>query len=254
MKKSTLGDIWSRFDKGVERFNNLQKGQTATMDAVISLELLAETAVCLCPEAKDMLDIGCGAGNYTLKILEKIPDLNCTLIDLSQPMVEKAQERVSNATKGKVVSIKTDIREFPDYAGKFEIITAGAVLHHLRDESDWEKVFIKLYSLLKPGGVLLISDLVVQTLRPLNKMMWQRYASYLKDLGGEAYQKKVFDYIEEEDSPRSFEFQQRKLTEAGFDYVEILHKNMCFATFCAVKERLDAKLELMEPGETVPNN
>ncbi|WP_373524582.1 methyltransferase domain-containing protein [Aquiflexum sp.] len=252
MKKSTVKEIRTRFDKDVERFSNLQKGQTSTVDAVATLEILSDSAKYLCPGARDILDIGCGAGNYTLKILEKIPNLNCTLIDLSQPMLDKARERVSNATDGEVICSPTDVRDFPVNEESFDIITAGAVLHHLRDESEWEAVFKKLFSLLKPGGVLLISDLVVQTLKPLNKLMWERYADYLKNLNGEAYQKDVFAYIVEEDSPRSYEFQQRKLNEAGFAYVEILHKNMCFATFCAVKEKSGGELELMAPGETVP--
>jgi len=43
---------------------------------------------------QDTLDIGCGAGNYTLKMLTKVANLNCTLVDLSEPMVEKTKSRV----------------------------------------------------------------------------------------------------------------------------------------------------------------
>ena len=89
MKKSTVQEIKERFDNDVERFSNLETGQLSTIDAKISLELITEASKRICPSAKNLLDIGCGAGNYTLMMLSKIPNLNCTLVDLSQPMLEK---------------------------------------------------------------------------------------------------------------------------------------------------------------------
>ena len=69
MKKSTVNEIKERFDNDVDRFANLETGQVATMDAQISLELLTSTAKAIKPNAVNVLDIGCGAGNYTLKML-----------------------------------------------------------------------------------------------------------------------------------------------------------------------------------------
>ena len=68
MNKSTVKEIKERFDNDVERFSNLDTGQIATIDAQISLELLTEAAKRNNPSAEYLLDIGCGAGNYTLKI------------------------------------------------------------------------------------------------------------------------------------------------------------------------------------------
>lgn len=250
MKKSTIDQIRARFDNDVNRFSNLEKGQTATIDAVISLDILAKAALFTCPHASDLLDVGCGAGNYSLKILKGIPNLNISLLDVSMPMLQKANERVSVATKGAVKIIQADIREFESKPNSFDIIVAGAVLHHLREEDEWEKVFGNFLTMLKPGGVLLISDLVVQTIRPLNSIMWEMYGEYLQGLNGESYKQEVFDYIAMEDSPRSYEFQYEKLRRVGFDYVELLHKNMCFATFCALKNDPTNSFEQLDTGET----
>ncbi|MEP6931502.1 MAG: class I SAM-dependent methyltransferase, partial [Flavobacterium sp.] len=88
MKKSTTQEIKERFDNDVERFSNLETGQVATIDAKISLELITEASKRIVPNAKNVLDIGCGAGNYTLMLLSKLPNLNATLVDLSQPMLD----------------------------------------------------------------------------------------------------------------------------------------------------------------------
>lgn len=156
MNKSTTEEIRERFDNDVERFSNLDTGQLSTIDAKISLELITEAAKRIAPAAQNVLDIGCGAGNYTLMMLTKIPHLNCTLVDLSKPMLDKAFERVSLQTTGNVATLQGDIREIDLPENQFDIILAGAVLHHLRDDSDWETTFEKLFSLLKPGGCLMI--------------------------------------------------------------------------------------------------
>jgi tRNA (cmo5U34)-methyltransferase len=235
MKKSTVNEIKERFDNDVERFANLETGQVATMDAQISLELLTASAKAIKPKATTVLDLGCGAGNYTLKMLSKVPNLYCTLIDLSQNMLDKAQERVSEATTGEVETIQGDIRDIELPKNHFDIILAGAVLHHLREDSDWEFVFKKLYDSLTVGGCLLISDLLIQDHEGVNQLIWGRYGDYLKQHGGEEYQQKVFDYIEKEDTPRSMVYQLNLMKKVGFLSVEILHKNACFGAFGGIK-------------------
>ena len=64
---------------------------------------------------------------------------------------------------------------------------------------------------------------------------WERYGDYLVQLKGGDYREQVFAYIEKEDSPRPLLFQLDLLREAGFQELEILHKNSCFAAFGAIK-------------------
>ncbi len=233
--KSTTEEIKNRFDNDVERFSNLNTGQVTTLDAELSLELITETAKRLVPKAENLLDIGCGAGNYTLKMLTKSADLRCTLVDLSKPMLDRAKERVSAQTAKKVEVLQGDIREVKLPENHFDIILAGAVLHHLRDDKDWETTFSKLYRLLKAGGCLMISDLITQENEMLSAYTWERYGDYLENLDGKEYRKKVLDYIEKEDSPRSMTYQLDLMKKIGFKEVEILHKNMCFGAFGGIK-------------------
>ena len=111
MHKSTIAEIRERFDNDVERFSNLDTGQLSTIDAKITLELITEASRRIVPNAENLLDIGCGAGNYTLWMLSKVPDLKCTLVDLSKPMLDKAFERVSKKTIKEVDILQGDIRE-----------------------------------------------------------------------------------------------------------------------------------------------
>ena len=87
--KSSVDEIRQRFDNDVERFSNLQTGQSATIDAPLALELIAQAASLTTPDARHVLDVGCGAGNYALKLLQYLPNRDVTLVDLSKPMLDR---------------------------------------------------------------------------------------------------------------------------------------------------------------------
>jgi len=233
--KSSVQQIRERFDNDVERFSRLEIGNTAQVDSVLSLELIAEAAAATNPSARTLLDVGCGAGNYTLKILERLPGLDVALVDLSQPMLERARERISAATSGTVRTMQADVRETELGEGKFDVIVASAVLHHLRDEAEWREVFFKLHRALKPGGSLWIYDLIQHTFPEIEKRMWKRYGDYLERFKDKAYRDHVFGYIEREDTPRPLPFQLDLLRTVCFSDVEVLHKNISFAAFGARK-------------------
>lgn len=235
-KKSTNEDIRKRFDLDVERFSNLETGQAATIDAPLAMELITKAAISATPEIKRCLDIGCGAGNNTIKLLREYPEnFDCDLCDLSEPMLLKAEERISAETTGLIRKFHGDIRDLPLPEEGYDVILAAAVLHHLRDEKDWESTFRKIYSLLRPGGSFWITDLVTHENESVHAWMWQRYADYLISQGGVEYQQKVFAYIDKEDSPRPVTFQLELMKKVGFPVTELLHKNSCFAAFGAIK-------------------
>ena len=101
-EKSTVEEIRARFDKDVERFSHLETGQQATLDAPIILEVVAQAAAIHLRPGSALLDLGCGAGNFTLRVLQEVAPLECHLVDLSKPMLERASGRVSTAQTGKV--------------------------------------------------------------------------------------------------------------------------------------------------------
>jgi len=234
-KKATNQEIRERFDKDTERFSNLETGQQTTIDAPITMDLCTEAARYANPDATELLDIGCGAGNYTLKMLSKIPGLNCVLNDLSMPMLQKAKERVSPHTCGSVTLIQDDMRNLDLPGERFDIILAAATLHHLRDDADWEMMFARVYKWLKPGGSFWVSDLIAHESGVITRLFEDQYSRYLETLGGVEYRWKVLDYVNYEDTPRSLNYQLGLLAKVGFREIEILHKNSSFAAFGGIK-------------------
>lgn len=234
-EKSTLEEIRKRFDSDVERFSNLETGQAATIDAPLAMTLITQAAISCTANIRRVLDIGCGAGNNTLKLLQHVSPFDCDLVDLSQPMLERAHERISKINVGETRTFQGDFRKVDLPDRRYDVILAAAVLHHLRDDQDWEMAFRKFYRLLAPGGSVWITDLVSHETESVQSMMWNRYGEYLCTLGGEEFKDRIFAYIDREDSPRPVTYQLDLLRRVGFDHVELLHKNSCFAAFGAVK-------------------
>lgn len=233
MPKSTPEEIRQRFDNDVERFSNLETGQSATVDAPLGLELIAGAAAAVNPDAASLLDIGCGAGNYSLKLMGRLPLRAITLIDLSRPMLDRAVARVGAGVAA--TAIQGDIREIALPAEAFDVAVAGATLHHLRADEEWDAVFAAVYRSLRAGGSFWIWDLVLHEPAALHEFLWARYGEYLAELKGPAYRDHVFAYVEAEDSPRPLPWQLDRLRRAGFQSVEVLHKNVCFAAFGGIK-------------------
>ena len=233
--KSTTEEIRARFDQDVERFSNLQTGQQATIDAPLVLELVAQAGRGHLQPQDTILDLGCGASNFTLRVLQETPGLHCHLVDLSRPMLDRAESRVRAGGAASVAIQQSDLRSLTFAKGTFNAILAGAVLHHLRDEADWAAAFRRFYTWLKPSGRLYVADLVTFDIPEVQDLMWRRYGDYLTSLGGVEYRDKVFAYIELEDSPRSLPFQLELLRTTGFSQFDVLHRNSVFASYVARK-------------------
>lgn len=169
--KSTIGEIRDRFDHDVERFSKLETGQQATIDAPLVLDLIGSAARSHLRAGDRVLDLGCGAGNLTLKLIQEVSALACDLADLSLPMLERAKERIISAGGMNVKIHHSDLRELDFPEGTFDCIVAGAVLHHLREDADWETAFQSIHRWLKPGGRIYVSDLVIFDEAPVQEVM-----------------------------------------------------------------------------------
>jgi tRNA (cmo5U34)-methyltransferase len=233
-RKSTPEEIRARFDNDVERFSKLEVGQNVAIDSVLCLELVAKAAARCTPHARRVLDIGCGAGNFTIRLKHELDFSEVTFVDLSAPMLTRAAERAAELGL-QVETIQTDMRllELPEES--CDVILAGATLHHLRGDEEWELMFRKMVAALKPFGSLWIFDLISHEIPAVHSVQWHRYRDYLLTLGDEDFVRKIFGYIEQEDTPRPVTYQLDLLRRSGLSHVDILHKNAAFAALGGVK-------------------
>jgi SAM-dependent methyltransferase len=105
------------------------------------------------PRAGDMiLDIGCGPGD----ILDHLPDVDYVGFDVNPSYVESAKARYGQ--RGQFICRRvSDERVFEDREGKFDIVLATGILHHLDDDEAGE-LFDIAERALRQGGRLVSLD------------------------------------------------------------------------------------------------
>ncbi len=97
---------------------------------------------------KSLIDIGCGPGNYSVEFAKR--GANVLSIDLSQKMLDKARNDAKMADV-KLMLQKTDAHSIPCRDNSFDVaVIILAVVN--------EKTVKEAARVLKPGGLLLISD------------------------------------------------------------------------------------------------
>jgi ubiquinone/menaquinone biosynthesis C-methylase UbiE len=98
------------------------------------------------------LEIGCGTGAFTRQLAGRAQHV--TGIDLSPQMLRLAQHRSAHHTN--IEYILGDVMQLDLPAESYDCVVSIATLHHL----SLDLALSKMKGLLKPGGVLVIQDLV----------------------------------------------------------------------------------------------
>jgi len=98
------------------------------------------------------LEIGCGTGKNTEWLVQKAKQI--TAVDLSEEMLAKAKEKITNDT---VEFLQADIiREWTFTKGQYDLVSFSLVLEHIEH---LEPVFIKATNVLSPGGYIYVGEL-----------------------------------------------------------------------------------------------
>ena len=99
------------------------------------------------PKAK-IIDLGCGNGEFTSKIKEKICCNKIVGIDINKESINKAKEK-------EIIVKKWDLnKSLPFENNSFDVVTSNQVIEHLYYPVKFMK---EIFRILKPGGYAVIS-------------------------------------------------------------------------------------------------
>lgn len=156
-------------------------------------------------EGETVLDLGSGAGLDCFLAAKKVGDMGKVIgVDMTPDMVEKARE---NARKENYMTVEFrlgEIENLPVADNSADIIISNCVINLSPDKA---RVFREAFRVLKPGGRLMISDIVL--LKELPEFIRKNVEAYVSCLSGAIMKDKYLQLIK----------------KAGFQNVEIIDES-----------------------------
>ena len=117
-----------------------------------TLQELTATAV---GTAREILELGVGTGETARRVLGHNPAARLTGIDESPPMLERARASLPASADLRVGRLQDRLP-----AGPFDAVVSALAVHHLTP-AEKRDLFARVASVLRPGGVFVLADLVV---------------------------------------------------------------------------------------------
>ncbi len=116
-----------------------------------------------------VLDVGCGRGLMLIGAAKRLTSGKVIGIDLWQQQDQannNSDAALSNAEAEGVmerIEVKTaDMRQLPFLDDLFDVVVSSWAVHNLEAEADREKALDEIIRVLKPNGMIILSDIVYQ--------------------------------------------------------------------------------------------
>ncbi len=149
-------------------------------DANLGLGCGNPTALASLREGEVVLDLGSGAGIDCFLAANKVGDSGRVIgVDMTAEMIERARE---NARKGDYRNVEFrlgEIENLPVADNSVDVVISNCVINLSPDKG---RVFKEAYRALKPGGRIMISDIVL--LRELPALIKDSVAAYIGCISG----------------------------------------------------------------------
>lgn len=162
-------------------------------------------------EKLEILDLGCGTGLELEALFARLPNARVTCIDLSEAMLAKLRGKYKDKLSQLVV-IRASYLDWEYPAAAFDHAVSVYTMHHFLEPRKLE-IYRKIHASLKPGGVYVEADFMVD-----GAMMEEYLARYRQIVAARG--ETAADGAMHIDIPFTVPVQKRLLAEAGFTSVE----------------------------------
>ena len=197
--------------------------------------MLGELCGVLPPDARSILELGCGTGALTLLIAERYQAGHLTIVDGAGEMTEIARARLRRAhptSADNATFITSSFEELRLQRAAYDLITSSMALHHVFDKLPF---YASLRAALRPGGRLMFADELVVTDAEIQERYWQWWLEFARSPGHltEAEIEDCIGHMNAYDRYETLPRQLELLTNAGFAEVDCVWRFLNYGVFVA---------------------
>ena len=218
-------------------------------------DIIARLIKTVCPNPKLIVDLGCGAGSLTIKLLEEFNSAKVYAVDLDPAILLLAGHRLKHF-KNRAQIVQSDITkmDWNKYIGA-DVVASATALHCLKAEG-LEVVYQQIYKILRKGGIFLNADhsgssnnLIQRYWESNREQMlreqgqsaddwdgfWQKFLSELGDDARIERQKALGQWQGTEEG-MPLQWHLKKRTQYGFENADCFWRCDCDAIYGAIKK------------------
>lgn len=129
------------------------------------------------PDVSDghIVDLGCGPADIPIRLARALPLCRITGVDASQPMIDVANDAVKAAGLGDRITLRCERLQSRLLTEPCDAGISNSVLHHLVNPL---RFWYALKQLIKPGGSVLVMDLLRPDSPEAAQAIVDRYAAH----------------------------------------------------------------------------
>jgi trans-aconitate 2-methyltransferase len=205
-------------------------------------EMLGAIARCLPTDASRILELGCGTGELSLKVMECCPSAQLVGIDYSPRMITFVRSKIESAGYAhRWRGVEMDFGEWANNQGSeagtgFDAVVSSLAIHHLSDEMKL-KLFGQICQTLNPGGIFWNADPVLPESPQLSEFYqkareeWcNSHGTTLEDVRSKMGRSETHGYSNH-DQLATLDAHLQMLKTAGFESVAVPWKYYGLAVF-----------------------
>jgi tRNA (cmo5U34)-methyltransferase len=179
-----------------------------------------------------ILDIGAGTGLLSALVLQKYPNAQMTLLDISENMLKIARQRFAGR---KNISYLVGDYSQGIPVGPFDLVCSALSIHHLMME-DKRYLFRTIFSALNPGGLFVNADQADGDTLYFRERYLEYWNEFL-DNGpmSDVEHAEILRRRDALDRNDRLSVQLQWLQECGFSDVDVIYRNRTFIVTVARK-------------------
>jgi tRNA (cmo5U34)-methyltransferase len=176
----------------------------------------------------NVIDLGCGTGTLSLRIMKEYPNAHITCLDMTSNMLELAKRKLSEYYN--IEYILEDFYTF-NFNKKYDLVISSFALHHLITPGDKKNFYQKIFDSLKEGGCFYNLDILIGPNDEVQNFYMKKWVDFLsQNLPKERVDGNIERYYAE-DSPESIMNHMKWLEQVGFRDVDVIRKYYNFALY-----------------------
>lgn len=186
------------------------------------------------PSPSRILELGCGTGNLTLRLLHQYPEAKVVTVDAAPEMTALTAARAAErgVDRPRLETITARFEDLSFAPASFDLITSCMSLHHVKNKLP---LYQGIGRWLSPGCWFCLADQLLGATPEILDVFWKGWLNFCRQPGNcsEAEIKSLEDHAAAHDHYEPLTSHLRMLTESGFETMDCVWRNYMYTVLVA---------------------